>query len=103
VIDELPAHIESALFRISQEVLVNVVKHAHAQKVHIFLGGERNRVRLTIEDDGIGFDPAEIHRPERKPTWGLLTIRERAEAIGGQVVIQSSPGHGAKITIEVVI
>ena len=57
---ELPIHVESALFHISQEALLNVAKHAHARKIKVHLGFKKNLVRLMIEDDGEGYDPVEV-------------------------------------------
>lgn len=93
--------IESTLFRIVQEALMNVAKHAGASRVTISLKAEGHVVRLEIIDDGIGFDPAQgTDRPEH-PTLGLLIMAERAIALGGQCWVESEPGQGTRVTVEI--
>jgi two-component system sensor histidine kinase UhpB len=96
----LDSHIENALFRIVQEALTNVTKHAQASYVKISVGEERDILRLTIVDDGIGFDPEGIIQPDSGQGWGLLSITERAEAVGGQCRIASSPNQGTRVIVE---
>ncbi len=96
----LAAPVELALFRIVQETLNNVVKHSQAKKVTINL--ESNRVvRLTIIDDGVGFVYKRHQNPAKRAGLGLLTISERAEAVRGFCRIESQPGVGTRITVEV--
>ena len=83
------------LFRILQECLANVVKHAQAKKIDILLIFEKNRFIMNIEDDGIGFDTGEIP----KNHYGLLNMKERAKKIGGQITVQSSKDRGTKICL----
>jgi signal transduction histidine kinase len=90
------AEAEAMLFRIVQEALLNVRKHANARRVEIAFGrGENGRGALTIADDGEGFDP-DTTEPGH---FGLLTMRERAEALGGELEIASSIGGGTKVTV----
>jgi signal transduction histidine kinase len=89
---------ESELYRIAQEALNNVVKHAHARHVMVELTSRTDSVRLLIEDDGIGFDPATA---EQCGGQGFRNIRERAEIIGAKCSIISEPGRGTQIVIEV--
>jgi two-component system sensor histidine kinase UhpB len=58
-------------------------------------------VRLTITDDGIGFDPKLHAPPNGRPAWGLLTMAERAESIGGRLVIDAAPGRGTRVIVKV--
>ncbi len=89
-----------ALFRIYQEVMNNVVRHSRATRVSIQAGREDHSVCLTIQDDGIGFTPpSEWMELARGGHLGLVGIRERAEAIGGQVMIASQKGHGTTVEI----
>ncbi len=97
----LAAHVESALFRITQEALTNVVKHAHATSVTVTVQVQDEILRLVVADDGIGFDPAHIAEPGGGHGWGLLTMTERAEAVGGRCRIESVPGQGARVIVEV--
>jgi signal transduction histidine kinase len=89
---------ESELYRIAQEALNNVVKHAHARHVRVELTSRTESVRLLIEDDGIGFDPATA---EQCGGQGFRNIRERAEIIGAKCSIISESGRGTQIVIEV--
>jgi signal transduction histidine kinase len=95
----LAATEEIALFRIVQEALNNVVKHAQASEATISLQQNRNSVVLSISDNGIGFDTA------RKPIMGgygmgTTTMRERADAIGAQLTLDSAAGTGTRIKVE---
>src|SRR6185503_1097061 len=91
--------VETALFRIAQEALNNVGKHARARNVAVRLETLPACLRLTVEDDGVGFDPV---RPRAgAPTYGVITMRERAEAVGADLRIESLPGQGTRVVVEV--
>lgn len=94
-------HTETALFRIIQETLGNVVKHSGATLVSIALKQQDGSVLLTIEDNGVGFDSSEVARSQMTGKWGLINIRERAMSIGGSCRIESVPGQGTRIVVEV--
>jgi signal transduction histidine kinase len=100
-IPRLTARVENALFRITQEALTNVAKHAQAAHVTVTVEVEGGTLRLVVADDGIGFDPAHLSEPEGGRGWGLLTMTERAEAIGGHCWIKSAPGQGTQVIVEV--
>ena len=89
-----PQDVETALFRIAQEAITNVVKHARASRVSINLKEGNNLLRLTIKDDGVGFDLAMLP-PENGSKWGLITMRERAQAHNRQV--SGRIGTGGKV------
>jgi signal transduction histidine kinase len=93
----LPARVEDAAFRIVQESLNNVVKHAHATHTQVQLDFEATCLRLSTTDDGVGFDPS---APRPTNTLGMSGMRERAEAIGGRLLVDSAPGRGTRITAE---
>ncbi len=97
----LGAELESLLFRIAQEALTNCAKHARAAKLRIELRHEAGRISLSIVDDGCGFDPALLGQPGHPPGLGLLTMRERAEFAGGRFDIDSRPGQGTRIDVEI--
>jgi signal transduction histidine kinase len=80
---------QTALFRIAQEALVNVAKHAGATRVEVSLGSRQDGAELSIADNGRGFDPV---LSERGSSWGLRTMRERAEAVGATLHIDSRRG-----------
>jgi signal transduction histidine kinase len=88
--------LETALYRIVQEALTNVARHAKAQHVGVILSRRENTVSLIIEDDGLGFDVEEALRRGR---LGLLGMRERSEMLGGTLTIESSPGCGATVFV----
>jgi PAS domain S-box-containing protein len=92
---------EIALFRISQEALNNVSKHAGATRVGVFLGRRGGSLRLSISDDGRGFQAGgEAARPVGSG-WGLAIMRERAELAGGSFRVDSVPGQGTTVAIEI--
>jgi signal transduction histidine kinase len=97
----LPANTELALFRIAQEALHNVVKHAQARQVVVTGETGQNGVRLTIADNGTGFDPTSVAKPKEGRGWGLTSMTERAMAVGGTCRIESRPGQGTRVTVEV--
>jgi signal transduction histidine kinase len=92
----LPGVLETAIYRVVQEALHNVAKHAHASNVAINLAREGDHVRLTIEDDGIGISP--VRHPARQ-TFGVSGMRERISTIGGKMTIASSPEQGTRIEV----
>lgn len=96
----LPAEYETVLFRITQEALNNVAKHAQAQNVTVTLALKSPEATLTVEDDGCGFDPATVQPGDgREGGWGLMGIRERATLVGGRVEIFSRPGQGTRLVV----
>ncbi|NOZ28995.1 MAG: GAF domain-containing sensor histidine kinase [Chloroflexi bacterium] len=97
----LPPDTETALFRITQEALTNVAKHAQAQQVTISLESKEDMTRLVIADDGVGFDFAAMRQHGGEGRWGLHIMRERAEAVGGQLRIDAAPGKGTQVIIEI--
>ncbi len=97
----LPLTVETALFRIVQEVLTNVSKHANAKHVIITLERIDGVVQLVVSDDGVGFDPSVLRKLKKQPGWGLITIEERAKAMGGNVYVKSAPGKGTRIIVQV--
>ncbi len=96
--DRLSYELETALFRIVQEAMNNVVRHAHARHVDVLLKRSQDRLILLIEDDGVGFDPAQVDPAEH---LGLFGIRERVEMLGGQLSVESSPSMGTTLRVEV--
>jgi len=95
----LDAKIEEMLYGIAQEALNNVVKHARAKNVMVHVIQSGRTVIMKIEDDGAGFDTAE----KGKGGIGLRTMRERAETLNATLAIQSTPGSGTSLTVEVKI
>ena len=99
---ELPAHVEAALYRIAQEALQNVTKHAEASSVLVHLSSTEAGVRLVVSDDGRGFDEDEVNAgAEDRHAYGLVGIRERAELIGATLTLLSRPGTGTRVEVVV--
>jgi two-component system sensor histidine kinase UhpB len=92
----LPAPIETVSYRVVQEALTNVVRHAGATSVHVVLEMEAAMLRVAVEDDGRGFAVV-----EQRSQLGLVGIQERAELVDGSVEIISAPGAGTRIELEV--
>jgi len=97
----LPPELETALFRICQETMSNIARHAEATQVLVEVGVEGREIHLSIEDDGKGFDLETVARREGRPHWGLLGITERAELLDGKATIDSSPGAGTRVEIRI--
>ena len=96
-----PFEREEALFRIGQEALNNVVKHAGARTVRIGLRQDRDGIHLRVKDDGSGFDPAKLAGAGQAGGLGLVGMRERANALRGELRFESEPGKGAAVTVTV--
>ncbi len=95
----LPPEVETALYRITQEGLTNIIRHAHAETASIFIERNPSTVREVIEDDGIGFEPAQSEALDGH--LGLYGIRERAELLGGKLTIESERERGTSLYIEI--
>jgi len=100
----LPPPVEVTLLRAAQEGLANVRKHAAARQVNLTLTYLPDEVLLDIQDDGHGFDPADMpERPGEEGGYGLFSLRERARELGGSLEVESEPGHGATLTVHLPI
>jgi signal transduction histidine kinase len=96
--ERLPAPLETALFRIVQEALANVAKHAQAHRVDVALMWDGAHVILRLTDDGRGFDP---QAPRPGTHLGLWSMGERVEQLGGQFEVESAPGRGTKLMVTI--
>lgn len=92
---------ETAFFRIAQEALTNVAKHARATRVQVILTDEGGRVGLFIKDDGVGLAATRSGEAGQHRGWGLISMTERASAIGGLCRIEPAPGGGTQVSVEV--
>ncbi len=95
----LDAITETVLFRVTQEALTNVIRHAGTKQARILLHYHRQEVLLVVVDSGAGFDPKQAFPPPRG--WGIAGMRERVEAVGGQLTIESVPGKGTEVKVVV--
>ena len=94
----LDVQVKTALYRITQEALMNIRRHSQATQSDIVLEARPNRLTLIIEDNGVGFNPIAAMHTGR---LGLIGMRERAEALGGSLFIESQPSHGTTIFAEI--
>lgn len=93
--------LESMLFRIVQEALTNCAKHSRAKSIMVSLKSDAQAVVLTVSDDGIGFDPDLLGQTTHTGGLGILTMREMTEFAGGKFSLQSTPGNGTRIEVEI--
>jgi signal transduction histidine kinase len=95
----LPSDVETMLFRIVQEGLTNIAKHAHAEHARVTVNFQ-NGLEITVRDDGIGFDPSAIAQTNQpRMAWGLLGMQERASLIGATLTFDSAPNQGTTLTV----
>jgi two-component system sensor histidine kinase DegS len=92
---------EVALFRVVQEALNNVHKHAHAKQVLVKMEQLNNKITIMIKDDGKGFDPNLVEQSINRECYGLINMRERVQILRGEFKISSTPGKGTSITVTV--
>jgi PAS domain S-box-containing protein len=97
---DLPKPVDLAMFRIAQEALNNVAKHANAERVEIAIRRKNGSAILSVRDNGVGFDPQRIDGPRAEAGWGLLIMRERAEAVGAQFSLKAGPNSGVQVLVE---
>jgi signal transduction histidine kinase/DNA-binding response OmpR family regulator len=96
--ERLPAPVETALYRIVQEALTNVIRHAQATRVDVLLERRGDRIVTIVEDDGVGFD---IEKAMQNSRLGLFGMRERAEMLDGVLTIESAIGMGTTVFVEI--
>jgi signal transduction histidine kinase len=99
--ERMPAEAEAGVYRIVQEALTNVAKHAQASTCRVFLQRLPHTLLVTIEDDGIGFNPGDRAEPGALRGIGLVGIRERVTQLRGELRLESAPGQGTRLTVEV--
>jgi signal transduction histidine kinase len=95
---QVGVEIEREVFRIVQEAIGNALKHAGGEHVVVRLRTQDGRLLVTVEDDGAGFDP---DGQQARRRLGLISMRERAEAIGGVLEVRSAPGAGTTVSMEI--
>lgn len=102
---DLPMHVQTALLRIAQGAIANVIQHADADSATITLTVGGDRLQFTIADDGRGFDPAQSPGAPtgRSDSFGLRAIRERVDQLGGTLTVTSAPGEGTALTIDLTL
>jgi signal transduction histidine kinase len=99
---KLNPELETALYRVIQEALTNVAKHARADDVHIHLDCADSAIMVTITDNGTGFDPQEVLGADlQRRGYGIIGMQERVSSFGGRMDIRSRRGAGTQISIEI--
>ena len=98
--ERMAPELEASVYRIVQEALNNVVKHARATTCRVYLQRLPTTLLVTVEDDGSGFDETEVSRAGARAGLGLIGIRERAKQLRGTVRLESAPGRGTRLTVE---
>jgi signal transduction histidine kinase len=96
--ESMPKDSTIALFRVVQEGLSNIIRHAQAKTVKLQLSGDERHCNVTLTDDGHGFD---ANSPQFRWSHGLMGMRQRAEALGGRLGIESRVGGGTRVRVEV--
>ncbi|MFF1877957.1 sensor histidine kinase [Leifsonia sp. NPDC058230] len=98
----LPMHLQTALLRIAQGAIANVIQHAHATTATITIAIDHDRLRFTVADDGTGFDPEHPAREtaEKSDSFGLQATSERVQQLGGTLTIDATPGHGTTLAVD---
>ena len=96
---DIPPLAQVQLLRVVQEALTNVRKHARATQATIAVRVQDQVIEVVVEDDGQGFDLAQVLQ-ERLPRFGLQTMRERAEEIGGIFQVDTTPGRGTRVRVQ---
>ena len=91
---------EAAAYRIVQEALTNVIRHARASTCRVFLQRLPHTLLVTVDDDGVGFDVNAIHQDGGPPGLGIIGIRERVAQLSGTLRLESTPGKGTRLTVE---
>jgi two-component system, NarL family, sensor histidine kinase DegS len=99
----LPNETEIVLYRIVQESLQNAHKHARGAPVHVTLTARGGQIQLTVRDEGPGFDTRAVARRAGRESWGLTSMRERAELVGARFLVTTRPGHGTEVTVSMPI
>lgn len=98
----LPPQVETVVFRVVQEAMTNISKHAKAESVLVQASTEGGQLKVEVEDDGVGFEPGALVRPRREGGgWGLLGMRERVEMLGGRLRLDSAKGKGTRLELVV--
>ncbi|MGZ8805279.1 MAG: sensor histidine kinase, partial [Microbacterium sp.] len=97
----LPMDVQSALLRVAQGAMANVVTHSRAAHATVSLTGTDDVVLLVITDDGAGFTPSDLVSGAGGTSFGLRAIRERVEQFGGTVEVRSAPGEGTRLTVAI--
>ena len=95
----LPPTVENAFFRIVQEAFTNITRHADASQIDIQLRNEKDAIVLSITDNGVGFNHQSMSESVERRGWGVVNMRERADAVGAKLHIETIQGNGTTIRV----
>ena len=98
---ELPPDVQTVLLRICQESLTNIRRHAEASQVDVTLDYQEHEVLLCVQDNGAGFDPPSVEKEKRGVSFGLTGMRQRAEQINGQLIVESAQNQGTLVRLSI--
>lgn len=98
----LPRDVEIVLYRVIQEAMTNIVRHAHATEAQVVIERDERHIRVSIADNGCGFDLAAVYESNQRGL-GLLGMRERVELLGGNLRLDSLPGQGTRVDVELLL
>jgi PAS domain S-box-containing protein len=101
--ESAPKEVEAFLFQSIRELLFNAAKHAKVSSARVRLGMRGQKLHVAVEDEGVGFDPAQIHFPSVSGGFGLIRIKERIALLGGKLEMSSSPGLGSRFQLSIPI
>lgn len=100
---ELPPDVQTVLLRVCQESLTNIRRHAEASEVTVALNYSAHEVRLSVQDNGVGFDPPTVQIDKQGTSFGMIGMRQRAEQIKGQISIDSAKNQGTAVRLTIPI
>lgn len=98
-IDDLPTPIQSTAVKVLNESVANIIRHSKADSVEIDINATDGWLHIHVVDDGLGFDPPDLSERLREGHLGLLAMRQRVDLIGGEMAVNSSPGHGTELVV----
>lgn len=98
---KIPSEIEVVLYRIAQEGLTNIMRHSKASQIRLSLSIENDNIKMIMEDDGIGFEPGRHYPRDNQRHLGLISMRERAEILGGALEVYTAPGQGTNVEVSI--
>lgn len=99
----LPMHVQTALLRIAQGAIANVIQHAHATAATITIAVDEDRLHFAVADDGIGFDPLRVSAEATSDSFGLRATSERVQQLGGTLTVDSVPGRGTTLVVDLLL
>lgn len=98
---KIPSEIEVVMYRIAQEGLTNIMRHSKASQICLSLAIQNNSIKMNLEDNGIGFEPGRHYPRDNQRHLGLISMRERAEILGGSLEVYTAPGQGTTVEVSI--